>query len=193
MTDLSNSEAEPITAPRTGTQGQSTAGTGEPGIGERASETAAVARDQGKQVAAEARDQLSSLADQAKVQLEEQGGAQKERAVSGLRQLGDELERMLSGSPVSDGMTTDLVRQVATRARETASWLDEREPGDLVDELRDLGRRHPGAFLLGALTAGVVAGRVTRGVAQPTIDAHTDTSSSTADVRDRLQQTGSTR
>ncbi|HKC26518.1 MAG TPA: hypothetical protein VKB75_00770, partial [Jatrophihabitans sp.] len=43
-------------------------------------------------------------------------------------------------------------------------------PGDLVDELRRFARRRPGAFLMGALAAGVVAGRLGRGV----VAAHTE-------------------
>jgi hypothetical protein len=34
-----------------------------------------------------------------------------------------------------------------------------------VDELRQLARRHPGAFLTGATLAGVLAGRLTRNMA----------------------------
>lgn len=41
--------------------------------------------------------------------------------------------------------------------------LDEREPSELLDELRRFARRRPGAFLLGAFAAGAVAGRVARG------------------------------
>jgi hypothetical protein len=45
-----------------------------------------------------------------------------------------------------------------------ADWLEQREPGDLLDEVRRFARRRPGAFVLGALVAGVVAGRMTRGI-----------------------------
>ena len=44
-----------------------------------------------------------------------------------------------------------------------AGWLDQRDPGELLDEVRGIARRKPGTFLLGALAAGVVAGRLTRG------------------------------
>jgi hypothetical protein len=42
--------------------------------------------------------------------------------------------------------------------------LEQREPGDLVAEVRRFAQRRPGAFLVGALLAGVAAGRLTRGV-----------------------------
>ena len=41
--------------------------------------------------------------------------------------------------------------------------LDGREPSQILDDVRAFARRRPGAFLLGALAAGVVAGRITRG------------------------------
>ena len=52
--------------------------------------------------------------------------------------------------------------------------MSEREPGDLVVELRNFARRKPVVFMLGAAVAGVVAGRLTTGV----VAAHKDQSSS---------------
>lgn len=63
------------------------------------------------------------------------------------------------------GLATEAARQGADKAHQAAEWLAQREPGDLLDELRSLGRRRPGAFLAGAALAGVLAGRLTRGVA----------------------------
>ena len=45
-----------------------------------------------------------------------------------------------------------------------AGKLQNREPAELLDEVRSFARRKPGLFLLGAAAAGVVAGRLTRGV-----------------------------
>jgi hypothetical protein len=44
-----------------------------------------------------------------------------------------------------------------------ASHLDGKEPSELLDDVRQFARRRPGTFLLGALAAGVVVGRLTRG------------------------------
>jgi len=49
-----------------------------------------------------------------------------------------------------------------------ADWLSEREPADLLEEARSLARRRPGAFLVGAALAGVIIGRLTRGVVDAT-------------------------
>lgn len=62
------------------------------------------------------------------------------------------------------GLATQVAQEAAERVRGVASWLDQREPGDLLDGVRDFARRHPGTFLLGVAVARVVAGRLTRGL-----------------------------
>ncbi|HSE55932.1 MAG TPA: hypothetical protein VLB03_09380, partial [Nocardioidaceae bacterium] len=80
-----------------------------------------------------------------------------------LRTFGDDIEKMANGEQVSGGMAQDLARQVAERARDLSGRIDGREPVELLDEVRSFARRRPGTFLFGALAAGVVAGRLTRG------------------------------
>jgi hypothetical protein len=132
-----------------------------------ATDVASTATDQAKQVTAEAGAQAKDLLGQAKGQATDQAGAQKDKAVGTLRSLSDEFDRMADGND-QPGIATDLTRQVSGHARTVADWLDEREPGDLLEELRGLARRRPGGFLLGAVAAGVLAGRATRGVKDAT-------------------------
>ena len=73
-----------------------------------------------------------------------------------------------------DGVATDLARQAADRARTAAGWLADRDPGSLLDEVRTFARRKPGTYLALALGAGVLAGRLTRGLTAPTDDHTTD-------------------
>jgi hypothetical protein len=61
-------------------------------------------------------------------------------------------------------VATEFARQAADRAHGAASWLEQREPADLLDEVRNFARRRPGAFLIGAAVAGLAAGRLTRGL-----------------------------
>jgi hypothetical protein len=63
------------------------------------------------------------------------------------------------------GVASEFARQAADRLHGAASWLEKREPADLLNEARNFARRRPGAFLIGAAVAGLVAGRVTRGLA----------------------------
>jgi hypothetical protein len=128
-----------------------------------AGEVAQTATDKAKDVAQEAKSQARNVVGQAQDQLREQAANQHRNLVSNLHSLGDQLNSMADRSEQS-GQATDLVAEAGSRAHSVASWLDEREPGQLLDELRSFARRKPGVFVIGALAAGVVAGRLTRGV-----------------------------
>jgi hypothetical protein len=137
--------------------------------GQRVAETAS---DQGAQVAREARAQARDLLGQARDQVTEQARNTQGQAADGLHSLAGELREMANGGE-RQGVASDLAAEAADRLGSLADWLGRREPGDLVEEVRRLARRRPGAFLLGAAVAGVLAGRLTRG----TIDAKRDTDS----------------
>jgi hypothetical protein len=72
------------------------------------------------------------------------------------------------------GVAADVMRQATDRTEQVASWLEAREPGDLVDEVRRFARRRPGVFLAGAVMAGVLAGRLTRNVVASSQDKGPD-------------------
>src|SRR3712207_5422599 len=57
----------------------------------------------------------------------------------------------------------DLIQQAASKGSQIAQWLEDREPGDVLEELRRYARRRPVMFLALCGLAGVVAGRLTRG------------------------------
>ncbi|GAA5186362.1 hypothetical protein GCM10023322_32450 [Rugosimonospora acidiphila] len=126
--------------------------------GQRVAHTAA---EQGKQVVQETGRQAHNVVDQAQSQLMEQASAQQKRAASGLRSLGDQLRSAVDKSD-QPGPADDLVRQASDRMTRVADWLEQREPGQVVDELREFARRRPGAFLGGAAVAGLLVGRFTR-------------------------------
>jgi len=144
-----------------------------------ASDLASTAADKAQDVAQEAKYQARDLMGQARGQLRSQASDQHRNAVSNLRSLGDELDSMANSTQYSgkSGLATDLVSQAAGHAHGVADWLDGRNPEELLDEVRRFARRRPGAFLLGALAAGVVAGRLTRGV----VAEHTDSGSDAGD------------
>lgn len=135
---------------------------------------AGAAQGEAQKVASEAKSQVTGLLSQATSQVEDQSRTQRDRLVETLRSFGDDLEQMATNG--ESGMASDLAREVADRARGLSTHLDGREPRDLVDDLRHFARRKTGAFLVGALAAGVVAGRLTRGAK----DAKSDTAGSTS-------------
>jgi hypothetical protein len=121
------------------------------------------ATDQARQVAFETRDQARDLLGEAKGQVRHQAATQQHKAAQQLRAVAGELSEMAAKGGQS-GPATKLAQEAAERVLGVASWLDRREPGDLLDGVRDFARRHPGQFLAGAAVAGVVAGRLTRGL-----------------------------
>jgi hypothetical protein len=125
-------------------------------------QVAGTAKDQARQVAGEAKTQARDLMNETRTQVRDQAGTQQRKAASGLRSISGELRSMADGNLGQQGMVTDLARQAADKAQQLAGWLESREPGDLVEEVRGMARRKPGTFLLGAAAAGALAGRATR-------------------------------
>jgi hypothetical protein len=144
-------------------------------LNQAATDLAQTAADQAQQVSREAARQARDLVSETRTQLNSRATAQHRKVVDGLRQLSDQLDAM-AGSDAADGVATELVVQTRDRVRTVADWLGDRQPGDLLGEVRTLARRRPGAFLLSAAVAGVVAGRITRGAV-----ARRDSSSSATD------------
>lgn len=147
------------------------------GAAEAGQHVVGVATDQASNVVAEAGSQAKDLLSQARSELTDQAGVQQDRLASSLRALGDELESMGNHSE-QPGVATDLVKQASTRAHDVASWLDSREPGHVVQEVQEFARRSPAAFLAIAAGAGLLAGRMGRGVK----DAGSDNSPTAAAV-----------
>jgi hypothetical protein len=147
-----------------------------------------VAKDQAAAVASETGRQAKDLLRQAHSELADQAGAQQQKVASGLRSIGDELSSM-SDHDGDKGVATDLAKQAANKAHDIAGWLDDREPGQLLSEVRSFARERPVAFLAIALGAGLVTARLGRGVAGANSD---DESSSTqaSGSRDEPLQAG---
>ncbi|SCL17564.1 hypothetical protein GA0070616_1305 [Micromonospora nigra] len=125
---------------------------------------AETAREQGREVGHEAARQARDLYGEARTQLSGQAGEQQRRAAGGLRSLADEM-RSMADNGGQGGPVSEIARQAADRVHGAAGWLEQREPGDLLTEVRDYARRNPGTFLIGAAVLGVVAGRLTRNLA----------------------------
>lgn len=137
------------------------------------SQVATTAADQAKEVAQETQRQAQDLLDQGRAQLKDQAITQQQKAAQGLTSLAQELRGLADGtSSGAPGPARDLLQQASGMVETFAGKLQNREPAQLLDEVRDFARRKPGMFLLGAAAAGVLAGRLTRGVQA----AHSDTS-----------------
>jgi len=155
-----------------GTSGTTGAGGGDAGLKERATDAvgevdqaakhvAGVAGDEAGNVVHEAKDAARGFFAETKTQLTEQASHQQRRAAQALRATGDEFSRMANGSQDS-GMAGALVSRLGEHASSVGAWLDAREPADIMREVRGFARRHTGAFIVGALAVGLVAGRLVR-------------------------------
>jgi hypothetical protein len=137
------------------------------GVGQHAREAggqvAQTAVGQAREVAAETGRQARDLLGEAQGQMRDQVSAQQHRAAQQLHSVADELGQMAANGGRS-GVATEFAGQVADRLHGAASWLEQREPADLLGEVRNFARRRPGAFLIGAAVAGLAAGRLTRGL-----------------------------
>lgn len=156
--------------PVSSTTGSSTADVAKDQAGQVASDAAdagkhvaGVAGEQAGQVLSTATGQAKDLLTQTRGELTEQAGTQKDRVAGGLRSIGDELRSLAEGSE-QPGMVTDVAHQAAQRSTAVADWLEEREPGRVLDEVTRFARRKPGTFLAVAAGAGFLLGRFGRGL-----------------------------
>ena len=139
-------------------------------------QVAATAADQARNVVAETKQQAQGLVEQGRTQVRQQVVTQQQKAGQGLSSLAEQLRGMVDGNAPAPGPARDLIQQGAGRVQDFADMLQNREPADLLEDFRSFARRRPGAFLLGAAVAGVLAGRLTSGVKA----AHSDGPSSSS-------------
>jgi hypothetical protein len=142
-----------------------------------------VAKSEASNVAEEAKYQARSLVDQTRSELRGQASSQKSAVAERLKGWASELGSMASKADES-GPMSDLAQEASRRVGEISHWLDNHEPGDLLDEVKRYARRRPVAFLAIAAAAGVVAGRVTRGAVAANTSVDSDRESRPARAYD---------
>ena len=131
--------------------------------GEAGGHVAQIAADQAREVVSETARQARDLLGEASGHARDQASVQQQKAASQLRSVADELREMTVKGGQS-GVVTEVTQQTAERIHGMASWLEQREPADVLQAVRDFARRRPGVFLAGAVAAGLAAGRLTRGM-----------------------------
>ncbi|MDK3258211.1 hypothetical protein [Blastococcus capsensis] len=142
------------------------------------SQVASTAADQAKQVAHETQRQAKDLVEQGRSQLKDQAVSQQQKAAEGLNSIAQQMRDLADGSSEgAPGPVRDLLQQASGSVESFASMLQNKEPAELLDEVRRFARRKPGMFLLGAAVAGIAAGRLTSGAKA----AHSDSGSSNGD------------
>lgn len=130
---------------------------------EGARHVAEVGKEEAKNVAQETSQQAKELWQQTRNQLIDQSAQQQTKVAEGLRSLSQELSSMAQGSD-RQGVASDLAHQASQRIGDVAGWLDQRDPGSLVSEVKQFARQRPGTFLATAALVGLVGGRLSRGL-----------------------------
>jgi hypothetical protein len=130
---------------------------------EKAANVAGTAKEQAANVASEATDHAKQLYGQASESLKQQAGEQQKRAASGLKSLGEQLGRMAENDE-EQGVASRVVRDLSGRASSAAGFLENRDPGSLLDEVKSFAAKRPGAFIALAAGAGILAGRLTKAI-----------------------------
>ena len=130
---------------------------------EGARHVAEVGKDEVKNVAQETGQQAKELWQQTRIQLMDQSAQQQTKVAEGLRSLSQELSSMARSSD-QQGVASDLAQQASQRMGDVAGWLDQRDPGSLVSEVKQFARQRPGAFLATAAVIGLIGGRLSRGL-----------------------------
>ncbi|SFN43130.1 hypothetical protein [Mycetocola miduiensis] len=160
MTETSSSAADTSTTDRVRGAGSHIAGT---------------AADEAANVKNEVGYQAKNLVGQVRTQVTGQVSTQKDRAADGIRTVSDQL-RSMADSSETEGMASNLVSQAASRAGDVAGWLESRDPGDLLNEVKRFARRRPGVFIAIAAGTGIVVGRLAKSLTSGNDSSDQDTS-----------------
>lgn len=141
-----------------GERAKEVAGTGASG----AAAVAHDAKEQAAEVAREARGQAQGLLHDVRADLRGQADQQTSRAGEGLRRLSEQMQALRDGDVDRAGPVLGYTEQLHEKVQDLAQRVEARGFDGMVADLRDVARRRPGAFLLGAAAAGFLAGRVIR-------------------------------
>ena len=136
---------------------------------DHASQLATTAKEQAAEVAHQASSQAGTILEETRARFEEQAAAGASRLGEQLQRLGEEVLALSDGRPAEAPTVQGYVQRAAEtlldaadRAYGLSDDVQDRGIGGVLSDVQTFARRRPGAFLLGAAAAGVVAGRAVR-------------------------------
>lgn len=116
------------------------------------------------EVAGEAKQQATELMSQAKEQATTAFTKQQEQAVGGLGSLADALrqtaKQLKEGDDGAQAGIGQFVEDAADRLAQSADFLRDKEPAQLLHDVQDFARKQPMAFVGAAFGIGLVAARL---------------------------------
>lgn len=162
MSEQLRSTTDPDTREVAGREKEQIKGTAK----DAASTVGDTATQRGQALKGQARGHARDLARTAQRQLHGHAHEETQRAGSALSTAGTQLRALADGRVEEAGAFGTYVEQAADAVNRWADTINDRGFDGLLDDLRSFGRRRPGAFLFGALAAGVLVGRFGRNVSQ---------------------------
>ncbi|GAA3900846.1 hypothetical protein GCM10023084_61620 [Streptomyces lacrimifluminis] len=117
--------------------------------------------EQTRAVAGEARQQAGAAFGELRSRAVNEVEEQARRATGMLRQWSDDIGGLADNAP-GDSPARSLASQMSDSGHRAADYLEKQGVDGALSDLRHFARRRPGAFLGGALVAGVVVGRLAK-------------------------------
>lgn len=140
--------------------------------GAAAQHVSSTAQHEAGKVAEEAKQQASNLWHQLQRDAGDQASHQQDRAAKSVRAVSDDLAGLRRGEEPKDAVTRDLLSMADERVSAIADRLENSSPQDLVQDVRRFASTRPFTFLAIAAGVGLIAGRVTRGLADANNDSN---------------------
>jgi hypothetical protein len=130
--------------------------------GDQAREVADSARNQVAQITQEVTMHGRGLYEESLQQVQEQAESQTQALAQALHRLGEQTQALVDGRPEDAGSVGEYAQQWADKLHDVGSAIEMRGVDGLLEEVQDLARRRPGAFLVGAALIGFGGGRLIR-------------------------------
>jgi len=126
-----------------------------------AGQVASSAADQAKTVAGEARQQAGAVAHDLRSRAMDEVEEQTRRAAGALHHWAEDLAGLAENGQ-GESPVRSLAAQAADGGHRAADYLEKQGVEGVVSDVQSFARRRPGAFLGGALLAGLAVGRMAK-------------------------------
>jgi hypothetical protein len=121
-------------------------------------------KEEARQLAQTVVDEAKQVGVGVRQRLREEADRQHRQVVDRVGTFAEELHTMAGERP--DTPAGELVGLLAARSRSFAEYIDQHGPERVLHELQDFARRRPGTFVVAAVAAGFVVGRLGKGLWQ---------------------------
>jgi hypothetical protein len=129
---------------------------------EEASRLGDAVQREAEQVVSEAKDQTRQLLTEAKDRLREEAKRQSDHTAENMRGFATDLHGMVDSADNPQTPVASWMKMGADGVESLASRLDAEGFEGLMRDVGDFARRNPSTFLVGAFSAGFLAGRIVK-------------------------------